>query len=156
MKIDQKDLIILKLLQEDSNISNKEIAAATGLTNTPVFERIKKLNLMKLIKKKVFILNRKKLNLNLMVLVSIVIDKHSEECALNFMKTVKTMEEVVECFHTTGSFDFHLKVYVRDIDHYHEFNLKKLGAIKNIKHVQSHFVMKEVVNTTSLPLSIED
>ena len=154
MKLDDKDLIILGLLQENANITNKEIAAATGLTATPVYERIKKLNALKLLKKKVFLLDRKKLGLSLMVLVSVAIEKHSERSALKFMNAIKKIDEVVECLHTTGDFDFQLKVYAKDIDHYHDFNLKKLGAIENIRHMQSHFVMKEIVNTTSLPLHI--
>lgn len=155
MKLDKKDLKILSLLQDDANISNKEIAAATGLTLTPVYERIKKLNAMSLFKKKVFLLNRKKLDLNVMVLVLISIDKHSGAGAQGFMNEIKKIPEVVECLHITGAFDFQLKVYTKDIDHYHEFNFKKLTSIKNIRQMESHFVMKEVVNTTSLPLFIE-
>ena len=152
MKLDKKDLTILNLLQEDANISNKEIASITNLSITPVYERIKKLNKLSLLKKKVYLLNRKKLGLNVMVLVSVSIEKHSEKGALMFMEEIKKIPEVVECLHVTGAFDFQLKVYAKDIEHYHEFNFKKLAAIKNIRHMESYFVMKEVVNTTSLPL----
>lgn len=152
LKLDKKDLKILNLLQSDANISNKEIAAATGLTLTPVYERIKKLNTMSLLKRKVFLLNRKKLGLNVMVLVLVSIEKHSGNDALVFMNEIKKIPEVVECFHITGAFDFQLKVYAKDIDHYHEFNFKKLASIKNIRLMESHFVMKEVVNKTNLPL----
>lgn len=155
MSFDKKDLKILALLQEDANISNKEIAAATNLTVTPVYERIKKLNALSLLRKKVFLLNRKKLGLNIMALVSVSIEKHSEEGALIFMKEIKKFPEVVECLHITGAFDFQLKVYTKDMDHFHEFNFKKLASIKNIRHMESHFVMNEVSNTTCLPLFIE-
>ncbi|MGS2764598.1 Lrp/AsnC family transcriptional regulator [Sinomicrobium sp. M5D2P9] len=154
MKLDDKDLKILSLLQEDANISNKELAAATGLTVTPVYERIKKLNFLSLLKKKVFILDRKKLGLNVMALVFVNIEKHSEEGALTFMNGVKKFPEVVECLHITGAYDFLLKVYAKDIDHFHEFNFKKLASIKNVRHMESHFVMNEVINTTSFPLFI--
>ncbi len=156
MKLDDKDLKILRLLQENANISNKEIAVATKLTLTPVYERIKKLDAMSLLKKKVVLLNRKKLGLNVMAIVLVSIEKHSGEGALVFMKEIKKIPEVVECFHITGAFDFQLKVYTRDIDHFHEFNFKKLTVIKNIRKMESHFVMKEVINTTSLPLFLED
>ncbi|SDD93911.1 transcriptional regulator, AsnC family [Pricia antarctica] len=152
MKLDKKDLKILSLLQENANISNKEIAEATNLTVTPVYERIKKLNAAALLRKKVFLLNRKKLGLHVMVLVMVSIEKHSDEGALIFMKEIKKIPEVVECLHITGAFDFQLKVYTKDIDHYHEFNFKKLATIKNIRQMESYFVMKEIVNTTSLPL----
>lgn len=156
MKIDNKDLKILSLLQENANIGNKEIAAATDLTVTPVYERIKKLDALFLFKKKVFLLNRKKLGLNVMALVLVSIEKHSGEGARIFMNEIKKIPEVVECLHITGSFDFQLKVYTKDMDHFHEFNFKKLAAIKIIRQVESHFVMKEVINTTSLPLDIKD
>lgn len=152
MKLDEKDLTILSLLQDDANISNKKIGALTGLTLTPVYERIKKLNTMSLFNKKVFLLNRKKLGLNVMVLVLVSIEKHSGAGAKGFMDEVKKLPEVVECLHIAGAFDFMLKVYAKDIDHYHEFNFKKLAAIKNIRQMESHFVMKEVISTTSLPL----
>lgn len=154
MKLDPKDLKILDLLQENADISNKQIAMATNLTLTPVYERIKKLRALSLLKKKVFLLNRKKLGLNVMVLVSVKIEKHSEEGALSFMTEIQKFPEVVECLHVTGNFDFQLKVYARDIDHYHDFNFKKLATIKNISQMESYFVMKEVVNTTRLPLFI--
>jgi len=152
MKLDRKDLKILNLLQEDAEISNKQIALLTNLTLTPVYERIKKLKALSLLKKKVVLLDRKKLGLNVMVLVSVRIDKHTKEGALNFMKEIQKIPEVVECLHVTGAFDFQLKVYAKDMDHYHEFNFNKLTSIKNIKYMESYFVMKEVVNTTRLPL----
>lgn len=152
MKLDKKDLKILDLLQKNADISNKEIANLTNLTLTPVYERIKKLKALSLLKKKVVLLDRKKLGLNVMVLVLVSIDKHSKEGALNFMKEIQKIPEVVECLHVTGTFDFQLKVYAKDIDHYHEFNFNKLATIKNIQHMESYFVMKEVVNTTRLPL----
>lgn len=152
MKLDKKDLTILNLLQENANISNKEIAAKTNLSITPVYERIKKLNKLSLLRKKVYLLNREKIGLNIMVLVSVSIEKHSEKGALMFMEEIKKIPEVVECLHVTGAFDFQLKVYAKDIEHYHAFNFKKLATIKNIRRMESHFVMKEVVNTTCLPL----
>ncbi|MEO9894212.1 Lrp/AsnC family transcriptional regulator [Aurantibacter sp.] len=154
MKLDEKDLKILDLLQEDANITNKQIALATNLTLTPVYERIKKLTSLALLKKKVYLLNRKKLGLNVMVLVSVKIEKHSEEGALSFMNEIKKIPEVIECLHVTGAFDFQLKVITKDIDTYHEFNFKKLATIKNISQMESYFVMKEVINSTRLPLSI--
>jgi len=123
MKLDEKDLMLLDLLQQDANISNKEIADRVNLSMTPVYERIKKLMATSVLKQKVFLLDRRKLDLNLMVLVSISMEKHSNESALLFMEEIQKFPEVVECFHVTGAFDYQIKVMVRDVDHYHEFNL---------------------------------
>ncbi len=152
MKLDTKDFQILKLLQEDANITNKEIAACTGLTITPVYERIKKLTASGIIKSNVFLLDRKKLGLDLMVLISISLKQHMKEDVNHFMKQIVKLNEVVECFHLTGTFDFHLKVYVSDMDQYQDFILNKLSATQNIGHIESYFVMTEVKNTTSLPI----
>ncbi len=146
--------MILDILQRDANTSNKEISDRVNLSMTPVYERIKKLISMSMLKKKVYLLDRKKLGLNLMVLVSISMEKHSSENALLFMEEIQKIPEVVECFHVTGAFDYQLKVMARDVDHYHEFNFKKLATIKGIRHMESYFVMKEVVNSTELPLFI--
>ena len=153
MKLDQKDFLILKLLQEDANITNKEIATATDLTITPVYERIKKLTSSGIIKSKIYVLDRKKLGLNLMVLISVSLKQHLKESVNYFMSEIVKHNEVVECFHLTGSFDFHLKVYVNGMDQYQNFILNKLSAINNIGHVESFFVMTEVKNTTNLYLS---
>lgn len=152
MKLDEKDLLLLDLLQQDANISNKEISDRVNLSMTPVYERIKKLIATSVLKQKVFLLDRRKLDLNLMVLVSISMEKHSNESALLFMEEIQKFPEVVECFHVTGAFDYQIKVMVRDVDHYHEFNFNKLATIKGIRHMESYFVMKEIVNTTRLPI----
>lgn len=152
MKLDQKDFQILKLLQEDANITNKEIALATDLTITPVYERIKKLTSSGIIKNKIYVLDRKKLGLDLMVLISVSLNQHLKDSVKHFMSEIIKNKEVVECYHLTGSFDFHLKVYVKDMNDYQDFILNKLSAINNIGHMESYFVMKEIKNTTCLPI----
>lgn len=152
MKIDSIDIEILRLLQDDANITNKEIAYKTGLTVTPIYERIKKLSAYGVIKKKVITLDRRKLDLGLMVLISISLDRHMKENVNQFMKDVVKNKEVVECLHLTGTFDFQLKVYAKDMDAYQNFMLNKISAIKNIGQIESHFVMTEVKNTNSLPI----
>jgi DNA-binding Lrp family transcriptional regulator len=152
MKLDKKDMHILKMLQEDANISNKEIAAATGLTATPVFERIKKLNASGVLRKKIHLLDRKQLGLQLMVLISVSLKQHTKEYVNEFMVEMKKYPEVVECFHVSGAFDFHLKIITTDIEKYQHFMLNKISAIRSIGHIESYFVMEEVKNTTSLPL----
>ena len=152
MKIDKKDILILKLLQENANISNKQIATKVGLTLTPVFERIKKLNSAGFIDKKVFLLNRKKLGFELIVLVSVTLKHHTKDHVSNFMRRMKEYPEVVECFHVSGSSDFHLKIYVRNMEEYQEFLIDKFSSFESVGHIESYFVMKEIKNTTALPI----
>jgi DNA-binding Lrp family transcriptional regulator len=93
MKLDEKDLMLLDLLQQDANISNKEISDRVNLSMTPVYERIKKLIATSVLKQKVFLLDRRKLDLNLMVLVSISMEKHSNESALLFMEEIQNFQK---------------------------------------------------------------
>ncbi len=150
--LDKTDKIILNLLQNDANITNKEIAALTGLTITPVYERVKKMLFTGIIKQNVALLDRKKIGLDLMVLISISLKHHMKADVNHFMEVVVKLIEVVECFHLTGTFDFQLKVLVSDMDEYQDFLLNKLSALDNIGHIESYFVMTEVKNTTSLPI----
>ena len=152
MKLDAIDYQILKLMQEDANITNKEIAAKTGLTITPIYERVKKLNSYGILKNKVYLLDRKKIGLNLMALVSISLNQHMKENVNFFVKEISKHPEVVECFHLTGKSDFQLKIYVKDMDEYQKFMINKLSSINNIAHIESYFVMSEIKNTTSLPV----
>lgn len=152
MKLDQKDLKILSIIQEDSQLTHKEIADKVNLTATPVYERLKKLKAAQLFEKSVYILDRKKLGLSLMAIISISIEKHSESEILKFMEDIKSIKEIVECLHVTGAIDFQLKVYIKDMDSFQQLMLKRLSKLHNVRHIESNFVMTEVVNTTCLPL----
>jgi DNA-binding Lrp family transcriptional regulator len=154
MKIDRKDLMILKLLQENADISNKQIANTVGLSLTPVFERVKKLNAFGLIDKKVYQLNRKKLGFNLIALVLVTLKQHTKSHVEQFMREMQKHPEIIECFHISGAADFHLKVVIKNIDQYQEFMLNKLSSIESVGHIESYFVLKEVKNTTVLPIIV--
>jgi Lrp/AsnC family leucine-responsive transcriptional regulator len=142
--IDETDLRILSILQENAKISHKEIAEKLNLTRTPIFERIKKLERRGIIQKYVTILNRKKINRNLMVLCSISLREHGIDNVTIFQNAVMNFPEVMECYHIGGNYDFFLKVLVNTIDDYQAFVLKKLSQIKNIATVQSAFVIGEM------------
>ncbi len=142
--IDKTDLKILSIIQENAKISHKEIAEELHLTRTPIFERIKKLERRGIIQKYVTILNRKKINRNLMVLCSVSIREHGIENVTAFQNAIMNFNEVMECYHIGGNYDFFLKVLVNNVDDYQDFALKKLSQIKSIATVQSAFVIGEM------------
>ncbi|MBI2259425.1 MAG: Lrp/AsnC family transcriptional regulator [Flavobacteriia bacterium] len=154
MEIDSKDLLILKSLQEDSEISNKEVAHSAGLSISTIFERIKKMKRAGIIKKQVYLLNKKKLGFNLVVIISVSLKNHTKEYIHEFMEEMKKHPEIVECHHISGGFDFSLKVVAKNIEKYQEFMLNKISQIRSIGHIESYFVMQEVKFTTSLPLEV--
>lgn len=152
MKLDTIDKQILKLLQKNGKYTIKELATKLNLTSTPIFERIKRLEKDGYIESYKAILNRKKIGLSLLVFSNITLKSHEATYISKFEKDILQFDEVVECYHTAGVYDYLIKVMVKDMDEYQTFVAKKLASIENIGQVQSAFVMTEVKSTTNLPV----
>lgn len=152
MKLDKTDLRILKILQSKSNLTTKDLAARVNLSVTPVFERVKKLEKYGYIKNYVAILDAEKLEKNLTVFCSITLREHTREIGDQFVRDIRSLDKVVECYNISGNYDFLLKVLVKDMKGYQSFVLNELGAIKNIGSTQSTFVVGEIKHTYSIPL----
>ena len=152
LKIDSLDVQILNILQKDCSLSNKEIAAKLGMSLTPIYERIKRLKKQGIITTYVALVDRSKTRNKLLVLVGVSLKQHVKSAVNDFMKQANEMIEILECFHVSGSYDFFLKVIVKDMEHYHDFLLNKLSEIKTLGHAESYFVMDESKNTTAIPL----
>ncbi len=153
MSLDKTDKYILKLLQNNSQVTVKEISLQTGLSTTPVFERIKRLEKNGFIKKYVAILDREKIDKGLMVFCSIVLKDHSKEAFKKFEIEVEKLPEIVECFKIAGNTDYLLKIIVKNMKEYNEFTSVKLGHLDAIGRRESSFVMSEVKNTTEISLA---
>ena len=151
-RLDKTDLMILKLLQQDADYTIKELANKTGLTMTPVYERIKRLKKSGIIKKKVMILDPKKAGFNLLAFCNVSLKEHSLKYLTIFENNIKNLPEVQACYHIAGQYDYLLVVYARDMDEYQHFITTKLAAIENIAHVQSSFVMKVIKKEYALNL----
>jgi len=152
MKFDSKDIKILELLQEDGKITHKEIAEKLGLSVTPVYERIKKLEKAKYISKYVALVEPKTVGLEFCAFSSIKLKEHESHKIAIFEEQVALLDEVQECFHLAGDSDYLLKVHVKDMEEYQRFLTTKLASIENISNVKSSFVMKEIKRETKLPV----
>tara|TARA_B100000809_G_scaffold138551_1_gene136179 strand:- start:56000 stop:56458 length:459 start_codon:yes stop_codon:yes gene_type:complete len=152
MKLDDIDLRILKIVQNRSNLTTKELAAKVNLSATPVFERVKKLEKEGYIKKYVAILDAEKLEKSLIVFCNITLKEHTREIGNQFVKDILTLDEVTECYNISGDYDFLLKVLVKDMKQYQDFVLNHLGSVQNIGSAHSTFVMGEIKNTYSIPI----
>ncbi len=150
--LDAADRAILQLLQQDAFLTTKEIGARLNLTTTPVFERVKRLEREGYIERYAALLNRRKIDLPMLVFCDVALKEHNRDFLLRFEESVVGLPEVIECHHVTGEYDYMLKVVVRDMDGYQRFMKEKLAALENIGRVQSHFVMTEVKNSTILPV----
>ncbi|CAI8198751.1 MAG: DNA-binding transcriptional activator DecR [Formosa sp. Hel1_33_131] len=152
-KLNTTDIKILRLLQENSNRTIKNIADILGMTTTPVFERIKKLEKNGFIKKYAAILDSKKLGLKLTVFVGITIKRHTRSYLEKFVTTIQGFPEVVECHRVSGNFDYLLKLVVIDIEDYEQFILTKLAIIADLSNVQSYVALSQSKSTNEVNLN---
>jgi len=152
MKLDAIDKNLLKFLQEDSKQTNKELSVKLNLSVTAVYERIKKLEREGIIKKYVTLLNPQKVDLDLLVFCQIKLVQHAKEYLTKFEEEVTQLEEVLECFHVSGEYDYLLKVLVKDMEHFRNFMVTKLTTIQHIGSTQSSFVINQVKNSTLITL----
>ena len=147
-KIDKK---ILALLQEDSQLSTAAIADAVGLSTTPCWRRIQKLEESGVIARRVVLLDRHKLNLGVDVFVAVKTNQHNWEWLQRFAEIVVTFPEVVEFYRMAGESDYLLRVVVPNIEAFDTF-YKKLVQETELADVSSSFAMEQIKYTTSLPL----
>lgn len=150
-QLDAIDKRIIQLLQKDGKMKIKEIANLLKMTNTPVFDRIKRLEKEGFIKAYTAIVDNEKLGVQLIAFCSVTLEKHHIEYINQFVEDVKKIPEVVECYHIAGMFDYLLKIYIKDMTDYQLFITQKLSAIANIGRVQSSFVMTEIKNEPCFP-----
>ncbi|SDS30545.1 DNA-binding transcriptional regulator, Lrp family [Polaribacter sp. KT25b] len=148
IKIDETDLKILRILQKDAKKTTKEIAEILNLTSSPVYERIKRLEKQKIIKKYVALIDKKKLDIPITAICMVSLRYHNEGFIDKFEKQIKELKEVQECYHMAGKVDFFLKINMESLDDYHEFVRSKLSRIENIGVLESYFVLKEIVSST--------
>lgn len=148
--MDKIDKELLRALQTNAKLTNKELAGMLGLTITPVHERIKKLEREGYISHYAAIVNPYKVDLALQVFCSVSLKDHQREFIEQFERDVVALEEVVECYHIGGRFDYLLKVIVKDMDTYRKFVSEKLAELDSIGNVQSSFVMSEIKRSFSI------
>ncbi len=153
MKLNKIDYHILDEIQKNARITNLDLSNKIGLSPSPCLRRVKQLEEAGFIDEYVARLNEHKLQLKLMALIQISMDRHTPERFENFEAIVKQYEEVLECYLITGqSSDYLLKVIVPDMEYYQDFLLGRLTRIEGVTGVQSSFVMRKVVDKTALPL----
>ena len=151
-KLDNIDKRILFSLQADCRLNTKEIATKINLSVTATYERIKRLEKSEIIKGYVVIINKEKVGKTLMAFCSVSLQLHSKPLINKFELAIGKIDEVMECFHVAGTYDYLLKIVVKDMNQYQEVITNKLAVIENIGQVHSSFVMTEIKNETAYKL----
>jgi len=142
--LDKTDLQILRILQNNSKLTTKEVAARVNLSTTPVFERLKRLEAEGYIKKYIAVLDAEKLNFGFIVFCSVKLRRLNRDIAAEFTRVIQSIPEVAECYNISGEYDYLLKIHAPDMKYYQEFILNVLGTIDSLGSLTSTFVMAEV------------
>lgn len=153
MELDRYDRQILEILQSDGRISNQDLADRIGLSPSPCLRRVRTLEESGLITGYRALLDAKKLGLSLMALIGISMDQHTPERFANLESAIGKIPEILECLLITGQqSDYQLKVVVKDMDAYQDLLLNKITRIQGVTGVHTSFVLRKVVDRSSLPL----
>ena len=150
-RLDAIDRKILTVLQEDASLSVAEIGDRVGLSSTPCWKRIQRLEADGVIQKRVALIDQDKIGLGITVFVSIETGDHSQTWLDRFAESVSAMPEVMEFHRMAGDVDYMLRVVVPDIPGYDKFYKKLIGTVP-LKNVTSRFAMQKIKSTTALPI----
>lgn len=151
--LDDIDAKIIRLLQQDSHLTVKELAAKVNLSPSPTFERQKRLERDGYITRHSVIVDHHKLGNNVIVLCNIRLKQHTHDLIQQFMDTVQKIDQITECYNTTGDYDFQIKVYAHDMQDYQDFMLNTLGKIDCIGSLHSVIVIGEIKDSHCIPVS---
>lgn len=152
MKLDRTDKMLLELLQKDAKQSVKALANQVNLSATAVYERIKNLERNLIIQHYTIALDAEKVEKEFLSFCMIQLDKHSQQNLIEFEKKIQDLDEVLECFHISGTYDYMLKIRVKNISEYRSFMVDKLTDIPHIANTQSAFSINEVKFNTGIKL----
>ena len=150
--MDRLDRMILTILQEDATVPVAEIGRRVGLSTTPCWRRIQKMEEEGVIRGRVAVLDPTKVNAKVTVFVFVTTNQHNEDWLIRFARVINEFPEVIEFYRMSGQIDYLLKVVVPDIQAYDAF-YKKLVSKIDILDVSSAFAMERIKETTALPLA---
>jgi DNA-binding Lrp family transcriptional regulator len=150
--MDKFDIKILDFLQNNAKLTAKELASKLSLTPTPIYERIKKMEKSGIIKKYVAILEPDLLNKSLVVFMNITIKEHDKISRAKFIANMSALKNVSECYHTSGTFDFLVKVRFSSVKEYKNFLVEDVASIANIGDIDSQIVLEEIKSSTNIIL----
>jgi Lrp/AsnC family transcriptional regulator, leucine-responsive regulatory protein len=152
MEFDRFDAKILAALQRDGRLSVVELAESIGLSPTPCARRIKALESAGVIEGYAAVLDPARAGLAVLAIVQVKLTEHTDETVARFEREIALMDEVTRCFAMTGSYDFILEVYGKDLDALSNVVLKKLIRVPNVRDLQSSVVLATVKRSMRIPL----
>jgi len=152
IEIDKVDREIIRLLQQDAELSAAAIGEKIGLSQSPCWRRIQRLREEGLIRGQAMRFDRKKLGFDVLVFAQVKLTAHGRSKVPEFAETIREFPEVQECHLVLGNIDFLLRIVARDIEEYERFFFEKLSHLAEIQEVHSNIVLSEIKYTTELPI----
>lgn len=153
--VGKQDIEILKMLQRDATVSTAAIAERINLSQSPCWRRINRLEEAGLIQRRVALLDRTRLGMEVVVFATINLTSTGRQNLMSFEQEIVRHPEVMECYTMTGIWDYMLKIVTRDIRHYEDFVRNTLTASPAIRELHSHMAVTEIKNSTELPLETQ-
>jgi len=150
-KLDKIDLSILKILQENSKITNLELSKKIGLSPAPTLERVKKLESTNILESYHAKVNAEKIGLNVRTFVLVSLAWNKENALENFIEKISKIQEITEGYIITGDGDFLLKIITKDISSYEQLLFKKLSQIEEVERLKTFMTLSKVKKTKLLP-----
>ena len=150
LRLDEIDRKILRALQQDARLTTAQLADRVGLSTTPCWNRLKRLETQGYIDGYVALLNQDKLGLPETVIIELTLDRHDEEMLERFGQLLTNLPEVIEAYLTTGDYDYVVKVAVESTAGYERFLREKLYRIPGIRHSRSSFALRCLKKLTSV------
>ncbi|ACJ00152.1 Lrp/AsnC family transcriptional regulator [Rhodospirillum centenum] len=150
--LDRTDWRILDHLQKDGAATAAEVAERVGLSQSPCWRRIQRLEGMGVIRRRVALLDRKRLGLNVLIFSHVKLEAHSGDRLEEFRDAIRRIPEVQECFVLMGQVDFLLRIVAADIEAYEKLFFEKLSKLPGVREINSMIAVSAMKETTELPL----
>jgi len=150
--LDRTDRAILRTLQRDASVSNVALAAKVNLSAPACLRRVERLKELGLIKGVVALLNPHLLDVGMLVMIGVVLDRSTPESFADFEKAAQTVSGCMECHVVTGEFDYFMLVRTRDNDSFNRLHAEQLLYLPGVRQVRTFMVLKQVLSTTQLPI----
>ena len=152
VKIDKTDLKILKILQKEGRITNLQLSNQVGLSPAPTLERVRKLEKKGIIDSYHADVNAAKMGMGIMAIIQVSLVRQIDNALQNFKRQIIEIDEVVECLQVTGTFDYQLKVVVKDISAFDALISERLSKVEEIGQMQTYVVLSTLKKSNVLPL----
>lgn len=150
--LDRYEKRILALLQEDASLSTAALAEKVGLSASPCWRRVDRLEKEGFIKRRVALIDRRKVGLNAHIFAQVKLNAHGRANLDEFAEAIRGFPEVLECYVLMGSVDFLLRIVTPDIEAYERFFFNRLSQLAGVQEVNSTVALSEIKATTALPI----